>query len=293
MSGEATAEPAATDEAAADTEAASRSADGGTGRLAGKVALVTGGASGIGLAVARRFAAEGAAVAVGDVDEDGLAAVADELGDACATLCSDATVEDDQAALVALAQERFGGLDVAVANAGTGYLAPIVDHDLDGWRRIIDLCLTGVFLTIKHAGRAIAARGGGSIITMASLNAVQPARGMSAYCTAKAGVAMLTEVAALELGPSGVRVNAIGPGLVETPLTGAMWAVPGVVDEFVENTALGRFAQPDEIASAALFLASDESAFVTGTLQLVDGGAHIRRYPDIPAAVARMAAPDG
>lgn len=260
----------------------------GAGRLDGKVALVTGAASGIGRAIARRFVAEGATVVAGDVDEPGLAALADELGEACGTLRSDATDEDDQAALVALAQDRFGRLDVAVANAGTGYLAPIVDHDLGDWRRVVDLCLTGVFLTVKHAGRAMSTGDGGSIITMASLNAVQPARGMSAYCATKAGVAMLTEVAALELGPAGVRVNAIGPGLVQTSLTEAMWSLPGVVEEFVENTTVGRFAQPEEVASLALFLASDESSFVSGTLQLIDGGAHTRRYPDLFAAAGRL-----
>jgi NAD(P)-dependent dehydrogenase (short-subunit alcohol dehydrogenase family) len=263
----------------------------GAKRLDGKVALVTGAASGIGRAIARRFAAEGAAVIAGDLDEAGLAALADELGDACDTLRSDATSEDDQAALVALALDRHGHLDVAVANAGTGFLTPIVDHDLDDWRRIVDVCLTGVFLTVKHAGRAMSAGDGGSIITMASLNAVQPARGMSAYCSTKAAVAMLTEVAALELGPAGVRVNAIGPGLVQTGLTGPMWSVPGVVEEFVENTTVGRFAQPEEIANLALFLASDESSFVSGTLQLIDGGAHTRRYPDMLAALDRAATP--
>jgi NAD(P)-dependent dehydrogenase (short-subunit alcohol dehydrogenase family) len=236
-------------------------------RLEGKVALVTGAASGIGRGIARRFVAEGAAVVAGDIDEAGVAKLADELGDRCVGVVGDATVEDDQAALVAAATDRFGRLDVAVANAGTGYLAPIVDHDVADWRRVVDLCLTGVFLTIKHAGRAIAAGDGGSIITMASLNAVQPAAGMSAYCAAKAGVAMLTEVAAMELGPS-VRVNAIGPGLVQTGLTSAMWQIPGLVDEFVENTTVGRFAEPDDIANLALFLASDESSFVSGCVYL-------------------------
>jgi NAD(P)-dependent dehydrogenase (short-subunit alcohol dehydrogenase family) len=256
-------------------------------RLDGRVALVTGAASGIGRGIARRFVAEGASVAAGDIDDAGLAKLADELGDRCVVVPGDATVEDDQASLVAAATDRFGRLDIAVANAGTGYLAPIVDHDIADWRRVIDLCLTGVFLTIKHAGGAMAAGDGGSIITIASLNAVQPAAGMSAYCAAKAGVAMLTEVAAMELGPS-VRVNSIGPGLVQTGLTSAMWQVPGLVDEFVENTTVGRFAEPDDIANLALFLASDESSFVSGSLYLADGGARTRRYPDMFGALSRL-----
>jgi NAD(P)-dependent dehydrogenase (short-subunit alcohol dehydrogenase family) len=262
-------------------------------RLEGKVAVVTGAASGIGRGIARRFVAEGASVVAGDIDKAGVATLADELGVRCVGVAGDATVEDDQAALVATATDRFGRLDVAVANAGTGYLAPIVDHDVADWRRVVDLCLAGVFLTIKHAGRAMTAGDGGSIITMASLNAVQPAAGMSAYCAAKAGVAMLTEVAAMELGPS-VRVNSIGPGLVQTGLTSAMWQIPGLVDEFVENTTVGRFAEPDDIANLALFLASDESSFVSGGLYLADGGARTRRYPDMFGAMARLAgsAPD-
>ena len=172
---------------------------------------------------------------------------------------------------------------------GTGHFAPIVDHDLADWQRLVDLCLTGVFLTVKHAGRAMSAGGGGSIVTMASLNAVQPAGGMSAYCSSKAAVAMLSQVAALELGPAGIRVNAIGPGLVQTGLTAPLWSVPGIVDAFVDNTAIGRFAQPEDVADLALFLASDESSFVTGSLYLVDGGAHALRYPDLLASLASPA----
>jgi NAD(P)-dependent dehydrogenase (short-subunit alcohol dehydrogenase family) len=258
-------------------------------RLDGLVGVVTGAASGIGRATARRFVAEGAAVVGSDVDAAGLDALATELGDRFVAAPGDVTVEDDQVALFATAVDRFGRLDIAVANAGTGHFAPIVDHDLGDWQRVIDLCLTGVFLTVKHAGRAMTAGGdGGSIVAMASLNAVQPAGGMSAYCSAKAGVAMLTEVAAMELGPAGIRVNAIGPGLVQTGLTASMWSLPGVVDEFVENTTVGRFAQPEDIADMALFLASDESTFVTGSLYLVDGGAHTLRYPNL---LARLPAP--
>lgn len=257
-------------------------------RLTDKTVLVTGAASGIGRAMALAAAAEGASIVAGDIDEPGLATLADELGDGAATQRSDVRDEADQEALVALATERFGGLDVAVANAGGGFAAPIVDHDLGTWRSIIDLCLTGVFLTIKHAGRAIADRGGGSIITIASLNAIQPGHGMAAYCAAKAGVAMLTEVAALELGPAQVRVNAIAPGLVMTNATAPLELIPGAIDEYVENTPLGRHGEPDEIAEVAMFLASDDSSFMNGSLVSVDGGARTRRYPDLVTAVRRM-----
>jgi NAD(P)-dependent dehydrogenase (short-subunit alcohol dehydrogenase family) len=262
-----------------------------TERLPGKVALVTGGASGIGLATARRFAAEGARVVIGDINIDAVVAIGDELGEAGATMVADVTSEADVAALVALAIERFGALDIAVANAGGGHFAPIVDHELSDWRRVIDLCLTGVFLTIKHTGRVL--RDAGSIITIASLNAVQPAEGMSAYCAAKAAVAMLTKVAAMELGHRQIRVNAIAPGLVETPLSGGFWAMPGMVEEFVENTTVGRFATPDEIAALALFLASDESAFVSASVYAIDGGAAVKRYPDLIGALTRLGEPLG
>jgi NAD(P)-dependent dehydrogenase (short-subunit alcohol dehydrogenase family) len=259
-----------------------------TGRLSGKVALVTGGASGIGLATVRRFVAEGAQVVIGDIDEASLAAVAGELGEACATAIADVTSEDDVAELVALAIERFGRLDIAVANAGSGHFSLLVDHELSDWQRVIELCLTGVFLTIKHAGRHIS--DGGSIITVASLNAAQPAQGMSAYCAAKAAVAMLTKVAAMELGHRQVRVNAIAPGLVKTALTQIFWDTPGLVDEFAENTTVGRFGTPAEVASLAVFLSSDESAFVSGSFYAVDGGASTKRYPDLPAAFAHFTA---
>jgi NAD(P)-dependent dehydrogenase (short-subunit alcohol dehydrogenase family) len=155
----------------------------------------------------------------------------------------------------------------------------IVDSDVDDWKRTVDVCLVGPMLTIKHAAPRMT--DGGAIVVTASLNAVQPGRGMSAYCAAKAGAAMLVQVAAMELGPAGIRVNAIGPGLVQTGLTQGMWLVPEIVEEYVENTAVGRHATPDEIANFVAFLASDEAAFVTGAFHLIDGGAATKRYPDV------------
>ncbi len=254
-------------------------------RLTGKVALVTGAASGIGKAICTRFVAEGATVIAGDIDDTGLERLATELGSAIVPARCDVTSEDSIAALCALAAP-IGGLDIAVANAGKGTFSPIVDHPLEAWQEIIDLCLTGVFLTVKHAGRAM--NDGGSIINIASLNAIQPAEGMGAYCAAKAGVAMLTKVAAMELGHRQIRVNTIAPGLVETNATAAFWMVPGVVEEFIENTTLGRFATPDDIAAVALFLASDDAAYVSGAFHSVDGGASTKRYPDLPGAFARL-----
>ncbi len=254
--------------------------------LANKVALVTGGASGIGRACVARFVADGARVVVGDLSETGLQSLEDEFGDAVATTRCDVTSEADVEALCALSIERFGGLDIALANAGRGTFGMITDHPTDEFRAILDLCVTGVFLTMKHAGRVM--RDNGSIVAISSLNGVQPSAGMSAYCTAKAGVIMLTKVAAMEFGPRGIRVNAVGPGLIETPATGTFFSMPGVVEEFVANTTLGRHGAPSEVAALVAWLASDESSFITGSYQLIDGGASNRRYPDIPGAIARM-----
>ena len=256
------------------------------GRLAGRVALVTGGASGIGLATTRRFVADGARVVVGDIDDEALGAVADELGDAVATVRCDVTVEDDVARLADAAVERFGRLNIAFANAGTASLGRVVDLAVHEWSRVLDVNLTGPMLTIKHAARRM--ERGGSIVATASLNAVQAGAGMGAYCVSKAGVAMLVEVAAIELGPAGIRVNAVGPGLVRTQLTTGAFAIPGVVEEYEENTLLGRHAQPEEVADLVAFLASDEAGFISGSLYLIDGGAHTKRYPDIPARIAEM-----
>ncbi len=253
-----------------------------------RLALVTGAASGIGRAITERFVADGLRVLAADIDTTGLQRLTDELGDRVITAHCDVTDEASVAAVAAQAGE-LGGLHVAVANAGRGTFSPIVDHPLDEWRAILDLCLTGVFVTVKHAAGAM--HDGGSIITIASLNATQPSAGMAAYCAAKAGVVMLTRVAAMELGARRIRVNTIAPGLVETNATTAFFMVPGVVDEFVENTTVGRFAQPVDIANMASFLAGDESTFVSGSLFPVDGGAGTKKYPDLPAAFARLTPP--
>jgi len=253
----------------------------GAGRsLDGKVAVVTGGASGIGRAAVERFVRDGARVAVGDLSAGRLDELQAGLGDAIVTVRCDVTDSDDVERLASTAAEAFGGIDVVFANAGIGNSALITDADVDEWRRVVDVNLLGPFLTIKHTAPRMPR--GGSIVVTASLNAVQAGRGMSAYCAAKAGAAMLVQVAAMELGPAGIRVNAIAPGLVRTGLTEQMWMVPAVVDEYTENTVLGRYAEPAEIAAFVAFLASDDAAFVTGALHLVDGGAATMRYPDVP-----------
>jgi NAD(P)-dependent dehydrogenase (short-subunit alcohol dehydrogenase family) len=260
------------------------------GKLTGKVAVVTGGASGIGLATARRFVADGAQVMIGDIDGDRAAHAATELGPDVASRACDVRTESDVAELCEEARRTFGGLHIAFANAGIGSFGSVVDADVRDWMRVQEVNLLGPLLTIKHAASRMGAEGG-SVIVTASLNAVQAAAGMSAYCCSKAGAAMLAQVAAIELGPRGIRVNAIGPGLVRTGLTEGMWLVPGIVEEFNENAPLDTTTSAYDVANLVAFLASDESSSISGTLQLIDRGAHTMRYPDMPGHLARLSAP--
>ncbi len=248
--------------------------------------MVTGAASGIGRSITARFIAEGARVFAGDIDRDGLDRLDSEFGDSVAIALCDVTDESSVSKFVAESVRNDNSIDVVVANAGAGTYSSIADHSLAEWQRIIDLCLTGVFLTLKHSGPHI--RSGGSIITIASLNAIQPARGMAAYCAAKAGATMLTQVAAMEFGPRNIRANTIAPGLVETNATAGFFAIDEVVQEFEDNAPLHRHASPDEIASVAAFLASDDSAFMSAAFLSVDGGGNTGRYPDLPSIFDRL-----
>ena len=253
------------------------------GKLDGKVAIVTGGASGIGKKTAERFVEEGARVIIGDMNADGVGEMISQLGHNAA----DGTTLDvrDEAAverMVDQAFRRFGRLDIAFNNAGTGGFSPIQAYPLEEWDRVIGICLTGVFLCMKHeAARLVPQAQGGSIINVASLNATQATEGFAAYCSAKAGVAMLTKVGALELGRHKIRVNAIGPGLIHTPLTGGMLAIPGLEDAFVHEAPIGRAGEPEDVAGLALYLASDDSTLMTGQTLYIDGGASLKKYPEM------------
>jgi NAD(P)-dependent dehydrogenase (short-subunit alcohol dehydrogenase family) len=252
-------------------------------RLDGKVAIVTGGASGIGKRTAEVFAEEGARVVIADVNGAGVEAMVNQLGrDSAEGVQLD--IRDEQAVerMVEQAFSRFGQLDIAFNNAGTGSFCPIVQYPLAEWERVVGVLLTGTFLCIKHeAIRLIAQAQGGSIINVASVNAVQPAEGFVAYCSAKAGVAMLTKMAALELGRHGIRVNGIGPGLIHTPLTAPFAALPGLEDEFVHEAPIGRVGEPEDVARLALYLASDESSLIRGQTIYIDGGATLKKYPEL------------
>lgn len=244
------------------------------------MALVIGGASGIGWAVAKGLAAQGCRVTIADLDADGARRRADELG--AAHVGVDVTDEDSVAELF----ERVAPLDVVVNTAGIGGVGRITELPVDQFRSVVDVCLVGAFIVAKYAGRHL--RDGGSLVSLTSLNARLAAPGMSAYCAAKAGLVMLTQVAALELAPRCIRVNAVSPGFVDTPLTEGVKLVPGTLEEYVENTPLGRVGTPEDVAEAVLFLVSDKASWMTGEVLDLNGGAHLKRYPDVLAHVERM-----
>lgn len=256
------------------------------GRATSRVAVVIGGASGIGWASAQKLAGANTTVTIADRNVDGASARASELGEPHSWTSVEVTDETSVAALFDEVVARHGRLDVVVNCAGFSGFGLITDHDATQFRAVVDVCLTGSFLVMKHAGRHL--QNGGAIVSLTSLNARQPAIGMSAYCSAKAGLSMLTEVAALELGPRGIRVNAVAPGFVTTPLTDGAAEIPGVVEEYIENTALGRVGTPDDIAAAVAFLCSPESSWMTGEVLDLNGGAHLKRYPNIYEHLTRL-----
>jgi len=247
-----------------------------------RVGLVIGGASGIGWAVAKGLVAEGCRVTIGDLNADGAKARAAELGPPHASAGVDVTDE----AMVEALFEGAGPLDVVVNTAGIGGVGRITELPVEQFRAVVDVCLVGGFIVTKHAGRHL--RDGGSLVSLTSLNARQAAPGMSAYCAAKAGLAMLTQVAALELAARGIRVNAVSPGFVDTPLTEGVKLVPGTLEEYVENTPLGRVGTPQDVADAVLFLCSQKASWMTGEVVDLNGGAHLKRYPDILGHLERM-----
>lgn len=250
-------------------------------RFEGKSAVVTGAASGIGLAISRQLVAEGARVVGSDLNTDLLAHVEKELGPRFVGIKGDVTREADAEALVARAVAEGGALDCAFNVAGGNRAGYIVDQSEQDWDFVIDLCLKGVFLGMKHQARQMIRQGRGAIVNVASLNAHVPMFAGAAYCSAKAGVEMLTRNGALEWADQGIRVNAVLPGLVETPLTRPHFQEPARLDAFKSRIPMGRPAQPAEIAGPAVFLASPEASYVSGSSLLVDGAWATSGYPDM------------
>jgi NAD(P)-dependent dehydrogenase (short-subunit alcohol dehydrogenase family) len=253
--------------------------------LGGQVALITGGGSGIGLACARAFLADGAGVVLAARNTDRLTASADELreefpGAEVATVGCDVT---DEASVEAACAEAagVGPLRIVVANAGTGSAGPFHLTTLDDWNGVLATNLTGAFLTMKHAVVHLAANGGGSIVAISSIAGVATHRYMTPYNVSKAGLEMLVKQVADELGSSGIRANAVRPSLVPTDISAGLTASPDIVDDYLDQMPLHRLGTTEDIASLVRFLAGPESSWITGTCISADGGHHLRRGPNL------------
>ena len=246
------------------------------GRLNGKIALITGAASGIGNACARRFAQEGASIAGLDLNEppaerwDPVAASAPKLSFQTLDVRDEAAI----AAAVSAVLEQFGRIDVLVNAAGVTGGGAVDALEVDEWDRILDINLKGTFLVSKHVVKAMVAAGAGSIINLASIEGIEGMQAQAAYNASKGGVVLLTRNMAIDYGVAGVRVNCLCPGYIETPMTAMLTDGPleSIRQTFVDMHMLKRAGKPEEVAAAALFLASDDASFVTGSSLVVDGG---------------------
>lgn len=252
--------------------------------LSGKNAFVTGGGSGIGLACAEYFAARGANVLIMGRNAEKLDKAAASLGAAnpeveIQVFAGDVGKEEDVAAAVVKASSS--GLDIAVANAGTGGLGPIMATESSNWDEIMQTNLSGTFYTIKHAGRAMAKSGGGSICTISSIAGIRTHRFMGPYCVSKAGIDMLVRNCADELGVANIRVNSVCPGLVDTEIAAGLMTTEEVHQDYLECMPISRTGVVDDIANAVGFLCGPDSTWITGVVLSVDGGHHLRRGPNV------------
>jgi NAD(P)-dependent dehydrogenase (short-subunit alcohol dehydrogenase family) len=262
-----------------------------SGGLEGRNALVTGGGSGLGLACAKRFRADGASVTIIGRSEQRLIAAAQELGriDAPGELrwmAADVTDEGAVANAVERADEG-AGLSIVVAAAGVGWLAPVASVPVSAWRNVMEVNLTGNFLTLKHAAPRLRAAGGGAYTAISSVAGMVACAFLSPYSTAKAGVDMFVRSAADELGPWGIRVNSVLPGLVPTDLAGELATDAELRDEYLDNMPIPRLGTPEDVAAAVRFLSGPEATWITGVNLPVDGGHHLRRAPRFDGYVRR------
>jgi NAD(P)-dependent dehydrogenase (short-subunit alcohol dehydrogenase family) len=246
------------------------------GRLTGKTAIVTGAASGIGRATASLFVGEGARVVAVDLNERAGAELVGPFGERMRFVAADVAKGEDVRRFVSAAVSDFGGVDVLFSNAGIAVFKPVEETSEEEWDRVIDVNLRACFLGIKYVVPHMRARGGGSIINTASVHGFATGAAMGAYGASKHGVIGLTKGAALDLAKYNIRVNAICPGAIDTPLMRSNLKAAGDEEEELRKISasepIGRVGTPDEIARAALFLASDESSFATGAPFLIDGG---------------------
>ena len=250
------------------------------GRIEGKVAVITGGAGGIGRAVARRFIEEGASVLIVDVDKDSLAdACAEISSNQISYLVGDVANWNDNLEMIKIAEERYGGVDIFLANAGIeGDISSILDYDEEVFDRLMAVNIKGPFLGLKAAVPAMIKRGRGSVVITSSIGGVRGGPRLAPYVTSKHAVIGLMKSAAKEFAREGVRVNAVNPSPVETRMMrsiekGLMEEDPDAIKKAMQsNIPMGRYAEPVDVANLMLFLASDESRFITGSIHMVDGG---------------------
>ena len=248
--------------------------------LTGKGALVTGAASGIGKAIATAFIEAGARVLLCDLNGKALDEAVRELGNAAIGRVVDVSHESQVESAIRAAHDAFGSLEIVVNCAGFGVICPLTELSAEKWKSVHEVTLSGVFYGVKHAARLMVEQGQpGVIINISSVNGRQPGEGQVAYCAAKAGVDMITRCGALELGARGIRVLGIAPGLVETPLTRNELANPATRELFMGVIPMKRAVQAQEIAAAAVFLASDNARSINGETIAIDGGSLTRGYP--------------
>ena len=249
-------------------------------RFNNQCAFVTGGASGIGLAIVERLVAEGGNAWVADANAEALANVAQKFSSHVACREIDVRNEGQVADAVTACQAQFDKIDMAFNCAGLSVPGEIVDLSEADWDTTVDICLKGVFLSVKHEARAMR-KDGGAIVNIASLNSQVPMIGGAAYACAKAGVEMLSRNAALELAPDNIRVNTVSPGLTDTPLTAGIRDLQGAEAAYMERIPMQRWGTPADMAAAALFLASDDAAYISGTNLFVDGAWATTAYPNL------------
>jgi meso-butanediol dehydrogenase/(S,S)-butanediol dehydrogenase/diacetyl reductase len=236
------------------------------------VVLITGAASGIGAATARRFAAEGAKLMLGDINAQSGDAVAKELGAGAAFRTTDVRDRAQVEAFTDEAMDRFGRLDVLINNAGSGALGQTPDLDPEQWRDLFDLDVHAIFYACRAAIPQMRKSGGGAIVNTASISGLAADPGLCTYNAAKGALVNYTRSLAVDHARDGIRVNAVCPGPVETPLLLPVLSLPGVREEYAKLIPMGRVAEPDEIAGAVVFLASDDASFMTGAMLVIDGG---------------------